>query len=130
MSMNCRTKTLLWALSLAAAFVVTHMPPPPVPAPPVINDKVLHFTGFTALSMVGIWRLIGPPRPIGAIAVLATFAGLALYGAVDEWTQPYIGRSCEFGDWVADICGAAFGIAIVLACHRWTLARKGQKAGA
>jgi len=119
---------LLWGLSLAAAFVVTHMPPPPVPAPPLINDKLLHFIGFTALGMVGIWRLIGPPRPVGATTALATLLGLAMYAAIDERTQPLFRRSCELGDWVADVIGAAVGIGIVLACRRLTLARSGQKA--
>jgi VanZ family protein len=128
MSISCRKKTYLWAICLASAFVVTHMPPPPVPARPIINDKVLHFTGFTALAIVGIWRLIGPPRPIGRGTVAATLVGLALYGGIDEWTQPYFQRTCEFGDWLADLCGAVVGITIALACHRFTLARARQKA--
>lgn len=109
---------LLWLLCLASAFVVTHMPPPKVPARPLINDKVLHFTGFAALGIVGIWRLTGDSRRITGLAAMASFVGLALYGVIDEATQPYFGRSCEFGDWVADVCGAAAGTLAALACLR------------
>jgi VanZ family protein len=37
-------------------------------------------------------------------------AGLMLFGAVDEWTQPWFGRDLELGDWAADLCGAVTGL--------------------
>ncbi len=113
---------MLWLLCVASAFVVTHLPPPKVTAPPLVNDKVLHFVGFAALGIVGIWRLNGTSRPIRLAEAAVVLAGLAVYAAVDELTQPYFGRSCEFGDWVADVCGAFIGVLIGLACHRRTQA--------
>lgn len=42
---------------------------------------------------------------------LAVFVLVSLYGASDEWHQRFTpGRSCEFGDWLADSMGAALGI--------------------
>jgi VanZ family protein len=35
-----------------------------------------------------------------------------LYGAIDELTQPLVGRFCSFDDWLADASGA---IAVVAA---------------
>ena len=37
----------------------------------------------------------------------------SLYGASDEWHQYFVpGRSCEFGDWIADTAGGALAIAL------------------
>jgi VanZ family protein len=105
-------RTWVWLASLAAAFVVTHVPPPARSVPPLVNDKLLHGLGFTALGFLTVWRLGGRGRPIGWGAAAAWLAGLALYAAVDERTQEWVGRSCEWGDWLADLVGAALGMTL------------------
>jgi len=42
---------------------------------------------------------------------LAAWAALALFGALDEWHQPYFGRTAEWMDWIMDVLGAAVGLA-------------------
>jgi hypothetical protein len=38
------------------------------------------------------------------VAVLIIL-GLATLGGVDELTQPYVNRTCDFGDWLGDVTG-------------------------
>ncbi len=118
-----RMRTALCGCLFVGAFVTSHMPPPPVPSRPLINDKVMHFTGFVLLGMVSIWRglTVGRPYPVGAAFIW--LMALGAYGAVDEWTQPIMGRSCELFDWVADVCGAMVGIAIILLLHHRSVTR-------
>jgi VanZ family protein len=77
---------------------------------PVPGDKVAHFAAYGVLgSLVGLiaaearhnWRRTFPP----ALAAIAAFALL------DETTQPMFGRDAEAFDWVADVIGAAAGLA-------------------
>ena len=76
-----------------------------------------------------VWRLVGDKIPhMVAYAVLAAFMvlvgvrgllGVALLiavASVDELTQPWFGRSCTLGDWLADlavILGVYAGYALV-----------------
>lgn len=128
MHLGRRTRTGIWLFCLAAAFVTTHLPPPDVPAPPLINDKLEHFLGFTALGIVTAWRATGTSRPIRVAMLIRWLAGLAAYGLFDETTQPYFRRTFEWGDWAADICGAVFGIAVAVLCHRWTTRTREERA--
>jgi VanZ family protein len=35
---------------------------------------------------------------------------LAIYGVVEEMTQPPVGRVASIWDWIADVCGAGLGL--------------------
>lgn len=74
-------------------------------------DKVVHFTAYAVLGWLAAWSLRSLRRsPIERIAVVL-FA-IALFAAVDEITQSYVGRTCDPLDWVADLTGAIVGIAV------------------
>ena len=96
-------------------FYLTHLPPERVTIPGRFTDKELHFAAYAALSLaLGMTLLVTLPRtrwiPLYLVAI-----GMA-YGAIDERTQLFVGRSCELGDWLADVAGAsaaAFVIFIV-----------------
>ncbi|QDV90949.1 hypothetical protein RAS2_20340 [Phycisphaerae bacterium RAS2] len=118
-----RMRTAVFGCLFVGAFVTSHMPPPPVPSRPPINDKVMHFSGFVLLGMVSIWRGLTVGRRYPMKSALAWLVGLMAYGAVDEWTQPIMGRSCELYDWVADVFGAIVGIAIILLLHQRSVTR-------
>ena len=106
-----------WALCWywAAAVVVTHVPPvfprgPDSPLPPIIGkDKIAHLAGFCGLAYLLMNYLARRwwPRPVTVGVVVVT---CAIYGAVDELTQPWFDRTADPADWVADMIGAAFGI--------------------
>ncbi|HKQ47021.1 MAG TPA: VanZ family protein [Phycisphaerae bacterium] len=88
------------------------MPPAAGPDIPLVDDKVLHFLGFTVLGALLVWRLGRHPRRPTVRNLLPWYLALILYGAFDEITQPPFGRDCEFLDWLADCCGAAVGVAL------------------
>jgi VanZ family protein len=118
-----RLRTVVCIGLFAGAFVMSHTPPPPPPSRPLINDKLLHFCGFALLGMAVIWRGLSAGRPYRLRAAAGWLLLLAAYGAMDELTQPITGRTAELGDWVADVCGGATGIAIMLWLHGRSLAR-------
>ncbi|MCB9851763.1 MAG: VanZ family protein [Phycisphaerales bacterium] len=95
----------------AGAFVMTHLPPGRVPGAGLINDKVLHFTGYAGLGIASLWThfvlargVSGPGRFFGVWALMLCYA------LMDEWTQPYVGRSFEWSDLAADALGALVGL--------------------
>jgi VanZ family protein len=104
-------RRIVWGMTAAywlGLFVLTHIPTvPPVIVP--VTDKTVHFIGYFVLAWLGYasLRLAGWKQP-GTI-VLAV--GLA-YGAMDEWLQIPVGRSCELADWYADAAGVAAAVAL------------------
>lgn len=112
----------LWAACVLAAFVVTHLPPG-APGRPPIPDYVLHFAGFFALGIVTCWSAAGPNRRLTLKTWLAGVAFLAVYAIVDETTQPFFGRSCEWTDYLADLCGNLVGMTIGGLCVRVSMSR-------
>lgn len=126
---NRLTRGLKWVIGgyWLAMFVATHIPSKVVPDLHV-TDKVEHFAAYGLLAMLMggyawarrwcLWRSAIWPIVIGAI-----------YGAVDELTQPYFNRACDIRDWRADVIGAVLGTAIILLA-RWICWRRKAKAGA
>ncbi|MFQ5501618.1 MAG: VanZ family protein, partial [Phycisphaerae bacterium] len=92
--------------------------PPEYPLPQPIIDKVLHVIGFVVLGVVTSYRFARGPRSRRAGVFLLVWVGLAGYAALDELTQPFVGRMCEFGDWMADLFGALIGLTIIMARNR------------
>jgi VanZ family protein len=103
------------ALSLywLALFVGTHLPRLQPTFAIRHSDKWLHATAFFALAMLlaWCWSLRGAFGPRQAAAALA---GIAAYGAFDELTQPLVNRHASAADWMADLVGAAAGLAVFL----------------
>src|SRR6056297_2721859 len=90
-----RFLTIALALIIAA---LTLMPVPSGPPGPVGLDKLSHLLAFGGLAVPLSWR---HPERWRAVA-LAAFA----YGGVIEIVQPYVGRSAELADLLADGIGA------------------------
>ncbi len=101
----------LAAFYFVVLFIGTHLPIPPEAFSVIDNkDKLVHFAGYAVLTLVVLagWELtIGRLQPKHYFAVW--FAG-TLYGAFDEITQAYVGRSCDVNDWVADVLGVVIGL--------------------
>ncbi|GAW32989.1 vanZ like family protein [Roseovarius sp. A-2] len=91
--------TLGLALTIAA---LTLMPVPPGPDGVSWMDKLAHFLAFGALAVPLAWR---HPVHWRAVALVAL-----AYGGAIEIVQPYVGRSAEWADLLADGLGA-FGAA-------------------
>ena len=118
------TPTLRWlrriiligtAVYWLGLFALTHTPVT-LPAIVVSHDKTGHFIGYAILGAalymtlrVAGWR----DATLGVLVI-----GLA-YGAIDEWLQIPVGRSCELNDWFADAAGTACAAAVGGLVTRW-----------
>jgi VanZ family protein/UDP-2,3-diacylglucosamine pyrophosphatase LpxH len=108
----------LWTLPLAVAATIAWLSaqshyPVGVQLPPPL-DKVAHLGVFGVLAWALDLALQGnrPDLPLYRRHLLV-FLAVSLYGATDEWHQVFVpGRSCEFGDWVADALGGALGLLV------------------
>jgi VanZ family protein len=119
------TRRILWTLTVSywvLLFVATHVPLPRLPGPPA-NDKVMHFTAYLALSfLVGTtWYLAFPSRR--RIMPLMVVVVAAAYGAFDEVTQGFVGRTPDVKDWYADCAGAVAAALVLLVLVRLFPAR-------
>lgn len=98
-----------------AAFVATHLPPNHVPGGDWLNDKIKHFIGFLALGIVTAFAVHSARRPVRPAGTpISIWLAMLTYALFDEVTQPFFGRSFEWGDLAADGAGAFFGIGIAL----------------
>lgn len=116
-------------------FVGTHLPQQRTAPPPwVAFDKTFHFAGYAGLAFLfaAFWTR---RRSLGAMEYLLILFAMSFYAAADELTQalPFIGRHCDFWDWIADVSGATLGLATFFAVSRlakfalgWRLARDAQ----
>jgi len=81
-------------------------------------DKLLHMAAYGMLGLLAAlaygcrWR-----SPLSA--AIALFAMLAVWGVVDELTQPLFGRLADANDFVCDLIGGAIGLAAGFAASRW-----------
>ncbi len=114
-TMSVRTPLALitGALLLTAVGIATLMPPGALPSAPG-TDKMQHFTAFAGVSLV-----ITLIRPGWAWAIMLV---LIAYGGLIELVQPYVGRTRELADFVADTLGTVAGSVTALAMV-WLAAR-------
>lgn len=117
----------LWQLALAGYWVLliigTHVP---VNTPLMARsgaDKFVHLVAYAGLAalLASAWQLAaGHLNPRHLILVWLV---IVAYGAIDEWTQIPVGRSCSIWDWLADAVGAALGLALFV-CVRYFIQRR------
>lgn len=88
---------------------LTHTPKLP-PITMEVKDKTAHFLAYGALGGL-VYLCVWVMRPRWRFIPLVVMAVAMVYGALDEWTQPWFGRDCDLYDWFADLKGA--GIAAV-----------------
>ena len=76
-----------------------------------INDKLLHGLEFFLLFFLALNAFLGMRwRRSEAMAVIYC----AFMGGLTEFLQLYVpGRSCDVKDWLADMAGTLFGLAII-----------------
>ncbi len=100
----------------AGAYTLTHLPQESLPETH-IHDYTLHGGGYFILAGV-FWLAL---RAYGVSArrrALWVAAAMTAYGALDELTQPLVGRSDSVSDWSADLAGAALALAVCEALAR------------
>lgn len=100
---------LCGCLWLVAA-IGTHIPAWGVPQTGC-SDKTLHAAGYAVLAgsfLLALWSRGIRRKKRFLLAILV----LLVYAAVDEITQPLVGRYASVLDWVADAVGV--GIAVLI----------------
>jgi VanZ family protein len=73
-----------------------------------LSDKALHAAVYALLAWLLLRALLGARHMALARAAWWAFLVSALYGATDELHQGLVpSRTMEWGDWLADVAGAA-----------------------
>jgi VanZ family protein len=117
-----------WQAMLAffwlALFVGTHLTKRASVSPTDHLDKIAHFGAFLVLALLfaATWQ-ISAGLLTGAHLRIAWIV-LALYAAIDEWTQLLVGRDASVIDWLADVTGAALGLALFAHVGKWRRRRQ------
>lgn len=85
------------------------------------SDKLLHFCAYGGLAVLLLsWRITRGRVSIRQLLLLWLMIGA--YGIFDEVTQPLVGRDSDVKDWLADLTGAAIGLAVTWPVATWLLA--------
>jgi VanZ family protein len=106
-----RTVRSLTAIYWSGIFILTHLPPAGLP-PVRVSDRLAHFMVYLLLSVLLWASLWSGRRAVGRLG--ATVIGTALlYGALDELTQPLVGRFASLDDWLADAGGVLVGVLVM-----------------
>jgi VanZ family protein len=101
----------LTALYAIALFIATHLPPSEIPKLRT-GDKFLHFTAYLVLGTLFCMSLWPTRLSSVIVGITALMAALA-FGAIEEWTQPIVGRICSIRDWYADAAGATCAVIVM-----------------
>lgn len=124
MLLAVRTTNLVLAVYWLALFAGTHVPLPPELVDLPGGDKTLHFLAYFGLSVLLATALAGTRSGLTVSHYAGMLAGLALYGVIDELLQIPVNRTADAGDWLADLAGAATGLAAFAAVRAvWGKAR-------
>ena len=107
--------SILTASCFLILYTLTHIPPSSgTPSDPQVGDKTLHLVAYLGIGFIlTYWMHCFFLKPTFLLACLSFGVG-ALFGAFDEWTQPFFDRVCDIEDWYADLSGLGFGIALFL----------------
>ena len=117
---------LFWGYA-TALFIGTHLPPKHVSGLGA-NDKFLHLGAYLGLAFLFLnWQ--ESKRNITISSALFAVFYLSLFGLFDEWTQPLVGRSAEWYDWLADAGGVCLGAVLFFSTRDFTFSLLGSFIG-
>lgn len=87
-------------------------------------DKLVHFVLYAGFAFFVSRAMSVQFARVDRFTIWASIVVTALYGATDEWHQSYVPtRSCEVGDWTADLIGAVVGSFLYVIYNYKTLKR-------
>lgn len=92
-------------------FLATHLPVEPVIERLPTSDKHLHFGAYALLGLALPWWRAGA-RGARWSHAFALYLIVLVYAGCDELLQAPVGRSPEWGDWLADAAGSLVGLGI------------------
>ncbi len=124
-ALSIRQKLLILSLFLywPALFVLAHIPIPRLARTADLSDKGLHFLAYLILAFF-LWFAINNDKKVnwckpGAWIILCL---IAAYGVVDEISQPYVGRTCDATDLIANLAGSLTGLILFTIFTFWPAA--------
>ena len=80
-------------------------------------DKLLHFGAYFVQATLAAGAVAATGR-LGRRNAVILVVVLAVFGGLDELTQPWFSRSAEWLDWLADCLGILLGVGGVLLATR------------
>ncbi len=105
-----RLVLVLCLIVWTGAVIATHTPADRLPQSGV-SDKLLHAVGYFVLTGV-LWLTLSAYQVSGLKRIALIFFAMLAYAAIDEITQPLVGREDSFGDWLADVIGATASLVL------------------
>lgn len=98
---------------MAAIFVISSIPSPALPVPPVLDDRTLHFAEYFGLGLLLMFSAAVFPASEAARFAGAAMVGV-LYGASDEWHQSFVSqRDSSWSDLGFDVAGVLAALLLV-----------------
>ena len=111
-----RHKYILLALGVywPLVFTLTHIRVQDIAGRSGMSDKTMHSTAYFALTFL-LWCAVSPYRRVrwNDRKVWLVAAAVAVYGAMDEYLQGFVGRSVEMQDFIANMCGMALAVGVL-----------------
>lgn len=108
-----RTSVIALVAYWLVLITATHIPKVPEPLGFRPSDKLVHLAAYAVLgALVGL--VCSQYRRLRFWLAVVLLIVLAVHGALDEVTQPLVGRHADVADWCADILGAALGLGLFL----------------
>lgn len=105
LSIKHRRVIAIWlTVSLAACIAILTLMPLSTPQAIPGTDKIHHIIAFIALTL--------PCAAFYPKALFKVVVAAVVYGALIEVLQPYIGRSGELTDFLADLVGIGIGVSL------------------
>lgn len=114
-----RPRWLLLTLLIAAVVVgLTHIPGPKMPRVLQVRylDKAEHIIAY---GLIAGFFLLSLKRPVRPAVLLIGLAALAVFGALDEATQPLVHRVASIWDYACDLTGIAVACVVVAVAGFW-----------
>lgn len=122
MVLSLRQKLTIISLLLywVGIFVLAHIPIPELVYKARVSDKSIHVLAYLILVFL-LWFSVSADKKVilRKAAVWWVFLAVVLYGGVDELLQGHTGRSCDVGDFFADVAGAVWGLILFAFLTFW-----------
>ena len=122
MIVSGRQKITIVSLSFywVLLFVSSHIPIPKLVYQANVSDKLLHFLAYMNLFFL-LWFSVNPDGKASwrSWSIWLIITGAFILGGIDELTQPYVGRTCDILDFVADAEGILGGLIIFVFLSFW-----------
>lgn len=102
-------------------FTLTHIPVPDIARESGMSDKTMHVMAYFALTFL-VWCVVSPYQRVQWNRAKAwwVLGSVALYGAVDEFLQGFVGRSADIDDFIANLFGIVFAMGVLSIFHFWS----------